>query len=245
MFMARLARSPVVQQKKYVLTAMPQLQTEFALKRYKICVGDRLKEFPENDDSLYKIKLDKDIPYAHRLSYDTESILWLLFSWAAQIQPLKKGPENPIPATLWMDLTGGQGADDPRVGLVNNFRKNTCHPVYQDIETLLRSLLEQLDGYQEQIAQSSNEQDPSRRKDDYLSEAFQREILDFIVKNIDAPFMLEKISPKRRPKERGGDVSQQTVTSSVYTSGVKRGYETMEGVEEQSSGDPATKKVRF
>jgi hypothetical protein len=204
-----------------------------ALQRYEACVGDRVSEFPPNRESFYKIVEDREIPYSHRLSYDAESIFWLLLSWAIQVKPIKGGPDNRIPQYVWGELTGGEGTDDPRSAFLARFPPALCHPTYQGLEQLLRSLCKQLSGYQELGARPLDEQDePDKTKEEYLHEAFQRTIFDFIMKTINEPFMKEPISPTRRRKEDGGDKSQSRRTPSI---GGKRDRQTMEGPDVQSS----------
>ena len=250
MFMARLVRHPWVGKGQYVQEEVPQFQTEFALERYKACAGGRIEEFPkgdrpEEDWSWYRIKERKEIQYSHRLSYEAESILWLLLSWSIQVQPLAEGPKELVPEYLWWGLVGEGKSRDPRERFVTSFPSEVCHPVYRGLDELLVSLFEQLKGYQEEIVRPLDEQDPIRMKDEYLHEVCQRIILDFIVKMVGEPFMREKINPTRRPKEHVMLRSQPMSSSPVFTNGEKRDRETMGGTGTQSSGSPAAKKVCF
>lgn len=238
--MARLVRDPKLYERCYGHRAMPQLEG-FALERYNACVGNRIGEFPENDNVVYWIEKTETIRESHRLSYEAESILWLLLWWAIQANPLKGADENRIYEYLWLSLTGGEGTRDPRHGFVSCFR-HICHPVYRGLDELLRSLFEQLSGYQEQVAQPLKERDSSRMKDEYLHEAFQRTILGFIVKNINEPFMREPISPARRPKE-GEEMAQSVMTSDVHDRVVKRDHATMAGEEMELSDNPNKRSV--
>jgi hypothetical protein len=230
MFMARLVRNPEVRERVYSMPPMPQLQ-DFALERYSACVGNRIGEFPENGEVDFKIKKDTEIEYSHRLPYDAESILWLLLWWAIQAKPLKGGDRSLIHEHLWVTLTGGDGAEDPRKFFIESLgpRDTICHPLYRDLDELLRSLFKQLSGYQEQVARPDKDQDSSRMKDEYLHEAFQRTILDFIVKNIEATFMQAQINPIRRRKEGGGGMPQSTKTAASL--GMKRCRAEMTGGE--------------
>jgi hypothetical protein len=199
MFMALLVRNPVIMKGPYLHPPMKQLQGD-ALELYKACVGNRINVFPPNHESLYAIEENKEIHHSHKLSYDAESTFWLLLSWAIQIKPIKGDSDNRIDNTLWVSLTGGKGAGDPRGGLLTWSPSTLCHPAYQGLNDLLHSLRGQLSGYQELGARPLKEQDPSKMKDEYLHEAFQRTIFHFIVEMINEPFMKEPISPIRRRK---------------------------------------------
>jgi hypothetical protein len=75
--MARLVRDPVITEAARILWEMPQLQGN-ALERYRACVNDRIEAFSSNKRITHTIPEDKKITYSHKLSYDAESILWLL-----------------------------------------------------------------------------------------------------------------------------------------------------------------------
>jgi hypothetical protein len=255
-FMARLVRIPRVYETSYRLSPMPQLNG-VADERYKACVSNRIRDFPQNDLSSSKINLwdlnKQTIQSSHRLSYDAESILWLLLYWAVQVQPEKGDHTDEIDEYLWMYLTDGDFENDPRTSLVPLDWRGICHPDYRPLDDLLKSLFAQLAGYQEYVLRPeeaevwrwtegppvqmvavpymSETQDP-RMKDEYLHEALQRTILGFIVENIEEPFMRAQISSTRRPKE-GEEMAQSTKTSGTGTvgHGVKRDHATMAGAE--------------
>jgi hypothetical protein len=134
---------------------------------------------------------------------------------------------------------GRGGTDDPRHFFLLPYLQNICHPGYRGLDELLKSLFQQLSGYQEQVVLPPEQQDTGRMKDEYLHEAFQRTILNFILKNINEPFMKMPISPNRRLK-KGGGMAQSTKTPRTVTEGVKRKYPTMAGVEKN---DPNKKYV--
>jgi hypothetical protein len=209
---ARLIRNSEIPASPFELQPLPQLEG-LTLERYTACVGKRVGDFPENKSLDYRIPTKTVIKqYSHRLSYDAESILWLLLWWAIQAQP-EGGQENPIAADDWVDLTAGPGQRDKRHTFVDRFSK-VCHPSYGPLDNLLESLFSQLKGYQEYVALSdmpNRPKDPLREKPEYLHEAFQRIILDFIVKNSDKPFMNLPIGSSRRP------VSNDTVSQDRTT----------------------------
>jgi hypothetical protein len=256
-FMARLVRISKVVCDTYHLKPMPPLSGD-AEGRYKHCVPKRIDDFPTDDLSISNITyiLDKEqqIKHSHMLSYDAESILWLLLYWAIQVRP-KGGIPVRISSNQWGDLTGGDEKMDHRNNFVDTLAvfDNLCHPDYQPLDDLLKTLFEHLAGYQEYVLRPegakvgmalpstpfdmtavpnlSETEDP-RMKPEYLHEVFQRIIFDFIVKNIGKAFMQEKISRTRRPKE-GEEMAQSTKTPGTGTvnHGVKRDHATMAGVE--------------
>jgi hypothetical protein len=244
-FMARLVRIPTISASPVPLhhVPMPQLKGD-ALELYEKHVGKRLSEFPENKMLTYEIKKGKDIrnDYKHRLSYDAESILWLLLYWAIQIQPSPSKEKDRIPGTvdkisadIWVLLTGGDGKKDSRRKLVPLGTDPLCHPYYKLLDALLRSLFQQLSTYQEYVSLPSEgykvaSEDPdatvdTRKEEEYLHEAFQRTILDFIVENIKQPFMNATISPIRRKPEKDAGVSQSRTTAAS----VKRSLDDVQG----------------
>ena len=232
--MARLVRDPVITEGAHRLEGMPQLQgnaleryracvndrikafssnEEIILaiwEEKKITSSHKLsydaesilqiQVFSSNKRIIHDIMEEKKITYSHKLSYDAESMLWLLFWWAIQIQPKDGNKQDRIPGYLWNTLTA---RDDCRHTFLRDF-PYTCHPTYRPLEVLLKSLFRQLSGYQEYLALLPEEHDDTRMKDEYLHEAFQRILLEFIVQNKQEEFMREQISPTRRPKEGGG-----------------------------------------
>jgi hypothetical protein len=227
--MARVVRGKRLEGKvyPYVLQPMPQLDQldQSTLDRYKTHVGARIEEFPKSIKHSYEINTDVSIEnYLHRLSYDAESILWLLLYWAIQIQPRGGDRKDRIHGDLWVNLTWTDpdkpdSNHDPRMALVP-LSSPRCHPDYQPLDDLLVSLFKQLFGYQEytepepkkEIKLSPPEEDTTRMKVDYLHEALQRTILDFIVRHREDPFMELQICPKHRRQPDGGMVQSTNPT---------------------------------
>ena len=253
--MARLVRIPEIAATPsvYKHLPMPQLAlTGNALKRYQDCVGERLNSFSTSTSLTYEIAGKQDIRenYKHRLSYDAESILWLLLYWAIQIQPKRGNKEDQIPGSLWVALTSGDDTLDPRHLFVDRYSAG-CHPDYRPLDTLLTSLFQQLSGYQEYVSLPSEGYKvlsgkpdatvDTRKEEEYLHEAFQRTILNFIVENIEQPFMKAQISPTRRKKEKEVGVSQSGASAA------KRSHDMMLGstVRGQGTVTPARKKTRI
>ncbi|PVF91262.1 hypothetical protein CPB86DRAFT_830672 [Serendipita vermifera] len=114
----------------------------------------------------------------------------LPYSWHVQfvlarskeVQPDSRGKNKDAPKTThWSNLTGGSGTDDPRTFFLGPFPSNVCHEAYQPLEGLLEKMAEQLKGHPELTKE--------RDKEEYLHEAFQRIIFEFISSQYQEPFM--------------------------------------------------------
>ena len=200
-FMARDVVSAEENQGVYFLFSMPQLDQ--GLKTYQAAVGDRLIDFPPNELEICKIDVNQPLkPFKHKLRYDAESVFWLLLWWAIHALPVEEAPfynRKEIPQDIWVTLTSGNNEIDPRDRFVRAFPRKIVHPIYEPLEELLKDMAAQLDGYPEKS------EVPSRRKDEYIHEAFQRLILEFLCKRCDERFMTAEKSDKfRQPEESAG-----------------------------------------
>ena len=272
--MARLVRNPTVAVASYNLSPMPQLNT-VAKERYQACVSERLKAFSHDLSSSeisYKVVEQQTILSSHKLSYDAESILWLLLYWAIQAQPHTGNQKNKIPVHLWANLTARRGDDDPRRNLVPlDTASSYCHPDYRPLDELLKSLFAQLAGYQEYVLRPKgakagwsspsapydtttfsykSEKDDPRMKADYLHEVFQRTIFNFIVAKRNEKFMKRTIKRAYRQPEAKAGMSQAPKGTGLLTgtgTGTKRKgmeQEEMAGGEGTAERD-ARKKQRL
>ncbi|PVF98016.1 hypothetical protein CPB86DRAFT_826005 [Serendipita vermifera] len=194
-FMARAVRTPEIPGGYHIFPPMPQLSDGAA--RYKECVGDRLEQFKPN--SLRMEGLDKSEPlkiFKHKLRYDAESVFWLLLWWSMQAKPLEdKAVGDCIKQLYWVPFTAEQ---DGRSFFIDSIKRGTCHPQYGPLEELLGSMAAQLKGDLEMIEESD-----IRAHEEYLHEAFQRLILEFLFKHLKAKseFLTLEKDVKRRPVE--------------------------------------------
>jgi hypothetical protein len=187
--MARAVRS-LEQRGSHFLFPMPQLGAGQDV--YERIIGDRLIAFPPNERELDHSEDKKsNQPFTHQLRYDAESVFWLLLWWAlhAQPEPDDHSEKSLIYYDTWVTLNSDREA---RESFIPNFRGNLFHPFYNPLDALLRLMAGQLSGYPEES------RDPSRRKDEYLHEALQRSIFDFLFNNYDESFMTTKINPESR-----------------------------------------------
>jgi hypothetical protein len=199
--MARTIVSAMEEGGHYFLHAMPELDQ--AREIYEAAVPNRIRDFPANEREPCNIKVGKPLkPFKHKLKYDAESVFWLLLWWAIQACPAEDEEfpnHNEIHTAHWSTLTNVSSASDPRTHFVPRFPKNVLHPTYQLLERLLKQMAQQLDGYPERG------KDPSRRKDEYVHETFQRLILEFLCQRHGEDFMTkEKSVDPRQPQKMVG-----------------------------------------
>jgi hypothetical protein len=195
MFMARAVRSSK-QRGSHFLFSMPQLSAGHDV--YERTVGDRLIAFPPNERELDHSDDDNEHgdddkliePFTHQLRYDAESVFWLLLWWALHVQPEADGhPESLMCSSALASL---KAEVEARESFIPNFWGHLFHPLYESLDPLFELMARQLSGYPEES------KDPSRKKDEYLHEAFQRSIFDFLFNNYDESFMTTKINAKSR-----------------------------------------------
>ena len=183
---------------KHFIFSMPQLSAGHDV--YERTIGDRLIAFPPNKSEFHPSRNDKlNEPFTHQLRYDAESVFWLLLWWALHAQPkVDDHPEESLIPYHIMLIFNYRGR---REWMFPNFPNCIFHPFYEPLDSLFELMAHQLSGYPEQS------KDLSRRKDEYLHEALQRSLFDFLCNNYDESFMTMKISPKSRmvrPFEYGG-----------------------------------------
>ena len=123
--------------------------------------------------------------WAHELEHDAESVFWLLVYWAVVAQP-KDLPREDIGSVLWGQLTGdSEDRDNLIVGLCTpTSRKDLTHSAYKPLKALICDLASFLVVDRCWLTAS----DP-RNNPEYLNEAFQRSILQFILDNRRENFM--------------------------------------------------------
>ena len=192
-FIARDVVSGGQKEGDYKLNPMPQLNQ--ANEAYKDAVPERLMAFPPNEGEFYSIGRDKPRePFKHRLQYDAESVFWLLLWWAILACPGGSSPdENEIQEKHWVALAGEQDEKwDPREHFIRNSLKGVFHPTYEPLQKLLQDMAKQLRGDHKQS------KDEPRQQPDYLHEAFQRLIIEFLFDSYGKPFMVQQKGPKSR-----------------------------------------------
>jgi len=171
-------------------------------------------------------------PWTHKLYHDAESVFWLLVWWAIHLRPVSSPPTK-IKSKIFGYLTNIdlENRDDPRTMFLQLLDKGSSwlDPGYQELEPLFKQMAIQLKG-DLYWAKSPEMTDP-----EFLHEALQRLIFDFLMRNKEAHFMTLEKDPEHR--EIGVQVRQHAYKQ--YTPSVKRSHSTMEGETE-----PEGSKVR-
>ena len=121
--------------------------------------------------------------WRHELEHDAESVFWLLY-WAMVVQP-GGCPKEKIKASSWSLLNGNY---NKREALIRDLRQSESdditHLFYKHLLPLFEDLIAFLIIDNHWFPDSDPRKDPS-----YITEAFQRLILQFIIKNRDEEFM--------------------------------------------------------
>jgi hypothetical protein len=159
---------------------------------YAFVHQDRIRNFPACEEFLFNPRqidpedLDTKIQgWRHGLEHDAESVFWLLVYWAVVAQP-KGHKKEDIDAVVWGILIG----DSPKRqifirGLSDGlFQNHVTHSVYEPLEALINKLASFLVVDRCWLPASDVRSYP-----EYLNEAFQRSILQFILDHNGADFM--------------------------------------------------------
>jgi hypothetical protein len=163
----------------------------------------RIEKFLEENEEVVNprdLKIQpQDDGWRHELDHDVESVFWLLLYWAMVTQPEGRQseghPEVYIHPGSWANLLGNF---EDRAGLVlvlspSFLSKNLTHPVYEPLLPLIRGLADILVVDRHWLPETS-----VRKHPEYICEAFQRSILDFIVLNRHDDFMTCRVGDSLR-----------------------------------------------
>lgn len=149
--------------------------------------------------------------WRHELEHDAESVFWLLLYWAIMVQP-HGGAKESIRPNLWTGLVGNakernrlvrslaQDSDDGFSDVTHSFF-NPLLPLIEQLATFLvvdRHWLETSD---------------ERNQPEYVNEAFQRLILQFILDNRGQDFMKHPVDRRLRKVRRSPFAEKKSTTS--------------------------------
>ena len=175
---------------------------------------DRLTKFPIKPEQLILPEADADElqdGWRHELEHDAESVFWLLLYWAMVVQP-KNCFEEEINASSWSLLNGNY---KEREALIRNIGQSALdgftHSFYKCLLPLIENLAAILVVDSHWLPKSDSRKDPS-----YITEAFQRLILQFIIKNRDEEFMHRPVKDTFR-KVQGTQASNGRSASLVQS----------------------------
>ena len=142
----------------------------------------------------------------------------MLFYWAVGAQPENEEKEL-IDAFLWASFTGS--VDNRTALLFQAHLVDITHSVYQPLLPLLRKLADILSVDGHWVESSDPRKDPG-----YITEAFQRLILEFILKHREENFMQHRIEREPRCPKLGSvflsppsDTSRKRTLSEPTTRG--------------------------
>jgi hypothetical protein len=175
---------------------------------------DRIEKFPERKHFLLDpydpeiVNKDQSQGWAHELDHDVESVFWLLVYWAVVAQPKDHSSEY-IRSTVWTLLIGNCKERDVFIGGLAHpgFREGLTHSAYEPLRALIGDLALFLVVDRCWLPTS----DP-RNDAEYLNEAFQRCILQFIIDHRHENFMNCAVGTTLRTME---EVPQSQAPSST------------------------------
>jgi hypothetical protein len=163
---------------------------------------DRIKKFPfKNRILVEEPSADSDDrEWKHELDHDAESVFWLFLYWLVLAQPALS-PTEVIGLSNWAMLTGPV---DSRIGLLLSLSQGVLfhgltHSVYRPLLPLLRYLADILVVDRHWLDESETRNDP-----EYVPEAFQRLILQFMLDNRNKEFMTKQVDLQPRTVEAVG-----------------------------------------
>jgi len=174
-----------------VFKSMPEL-SNMALNAYEQVFPDRLARFRQSPNKHFvEIKASADpSSWRHELRHDAESAFWLLVWWVVNASP-QNGTMTKIPNGVWGPLV------DTRVDVRTcKLPATALDPVYSPLGVLLNQLGDAV-LHDFHWATDKPYTDP-----EFLHEAFQRHILNFVFANQNAGFMnLPKGDTLRKPEK--------------------------------------------
>ena len=148
---------------------------------------DRVEKFPSSTKRFIfdpdEIDNESHGEFRHELKHDAESVFWLLLYWAMVVQPEGSLPKEKIDAGSWGGLNGDHVS---RQGLLRSIDRNShiTHSFYKPLRPLIEDLAAILVNDSHWLPASDLRKDPF-----YITEAFQRLILNFIINNRGREFM--------------------------------------------------------
>jgi hypothetical protein len=182
---------------------------------------DRIQQFPDQCDEFPQRKKllidpeeltignnDQSQGWRHELEHDAESVFWLLLYWAMVVQP-KNCPKEKINAASWDGLNKDH---ESRQRLIRSLTESTISNLIHSFYNPLRPLIKDLAAILLIDSHWLPASDP--RKDRlYITEAFQRLILQFIIKNRGEEFMRHRVDDTFR-KVHG--IQESSASSSTH-----------------------------
>jgi hypothetical protein len=156
----------------------PQLHT-----RYESLFKGRLEAFPPNNAEYLEVPEGEEMgssEFRHLLRYDAESVFWCLLWWCIQARP-DKVPDEELSHARWSNLIDDD--DQSRdTNFISKFPLDCLHSSYSQLAELLNNMRQHLQG-------DLDLSELKKGKPEYLHEAFQRLIINFLITYKDEAFM--------------------------------------------------------
>ena len=199
------------------LIGLPRL-SEKAHRVYKEILPDRLEQFPqpsEHQERFTRMCSTGEQPrWSHELRHDAESAFWLLVWWAVHICPKSKcGAKDPkdakpsiISRNIWNLLTSVDinAPEDDRNGFLYHLiaGRPWLDSAYVGMNTLFQQMARQIYGDLYWVTNGTGDRcRPEMEKPEFLHEALQRLIFNFLIEHRDEEFMkLETDATHRKAK---------------------------------------------
>jgi len=193
--------------------------------RYAEVHPDRVKRFPNsveeflfNPDGIDESEQSQSKGWRHELEHDAESVFWLFLYWSMVAQP-EKGLEETIHSPSWGGLLGDSRDRHAFVRTLSDgaLPDHLTHSFYKPLHPLIEDLAAIL------LIDSHHLKAPDPRKDTfYVTEAFQRLILKFIIENRGKQFMDRPVEKTFRQVERLWGPDGRSVTNSQAADSANR-----------------------
>ena len=178
----------------------------------------RFQNFPEEETLINpreRMNQSQDGGWRHELDHDAESVFWLLLYWAMVVQP-EESPTEKIKAAVWSDLNDNHMSRDRLLsGACVRMSPDLTHSFYTPLQPLIGDLAAILVIDSHWLPASDLRTDNTY----YITEAFQRLILKFIIDNRGEEFMDRRIKTTFRKVEgvRASNAVSSTKAQSTDT----------------------------
>ncbi|KIO27847.1 hypothetical protein M407DRAFT_22897 [Tulasnella calospora MUT 4182] len=190
----------------FILEAIPGSPESYTSKHPK-----RLKKFEPERATMIDPSEDNSMgDWRHELDHDVESVFWLMFYWALSAKPKEK-PDEPIRLSTWALLNGSFEDRTAQVDALyfRNVGIGTVHSAFKPLLDLFRRLAGILRVDRHWLPALD-----TRNAPEYIVEAFQRIILQFIIDNRDNDFMKMKVGEEVRKLEKAPQHLNRSTTRS-------------------------------
>ena len=176
---------PLLKPKKF--PPSPVLRGD-AASVYKRSYPDRFKLFGNKMRKPTRVASQEPLPvFRHELRHDAESSVWVFFRWVVFAAP--QGKESVcISHTIWSLISSDGPAGNYRDRLLHTLkyrssRKEFVHPEYCQLMPLVRSMATLIKKDYHWVKEEKY------KHPEYLLDALQRVILNFVLENKEASFM--------------------------------------------------------